>query len=208
VYLKFQWAPFSVIGFPVFLLCLISFFWFYDICLESSAGEHRFITQDNMKLGILLFIFREVLFFFGFFWAFFDYSLNPSIELGRGWPPLGCESFNPFRIPILNTLILLRRGVTVTYSHHRALNNRESAPSLGVTILLGVYFSSLQLFEYQTAKFTICDRAFGSVFFVMTGFHGLHVMIGTLALIFRLTRVLSKRVSVTNLLGIEMTIWY
>jgi heme/copper-type cytochrome/quinol oxidase subunit 3 len=109
---------------------------------------------------------------------------------------------------MLNTLILLRRGVTVTYSHHRVLNNRESAPSLGVTILLGVYFSSLQLFEYQTAKFTICDRAFGSVFFVITGFHGLHVMIGTLALTFRLARVLSKRVSVTNLLGVEMTIWY
>jgi len=128
-----------------------------------------------------LFIVSEVLFFASFFWAFFHRSLAPATEIGSLWPPAGIRSFNPFQVPLLNTVVLLSSGVRVTWAHHALIEDNfgQITQGLGVTIMLGVYFTALQAFEYYEASFTFADRVYGSTFFLATGFHGLHVLVGT-----------------------------
>ena len=191
-----------------FFLSFSMFFWWKDICIERIRGEFRILTIDNLKLGILFFILREVCFFFGFFWRFFHYSISPSIELGSFWPPISLLAVNPFRVPLLNTVVLLSRGVTVTWAHIQIINNLNRELSLFFTLVLGVYFSLLQGFEYYLCGFSIRDRAFGSIFFIATGFHGAHVLIGSLFLLICLLRALAFHFSSVNLLGVELGIWY
>lgn len=152
----------------------------------------------------------EVLFFFRFFWAFFHRSLAPTQEIGINWPPTHIISFNPFGIPLLNTTILLASGVTVTWAHHSIIeiNHSETKTALILTVCLGFYFTSLQVIEYLEAPFTIADSVYGSTFFVATGFHGLHVIIGRLFLITILMRHSQARISSEHHLGIEASIWY
>lgn len=190
------------------LLIIIIYSWWLDLTLESLAGEHTFFTNDNISFGIILFIIREVFFFAGFFWRFFHYALSPNLELGNIWPPVGCNSFNPFTIPLLNTIILLSRGVTVTLSHHLLINNEEADTPLLWTIFLAIYFLSLQVYEYLTISFTMCDRRFGSIFFIATGFHGLHVLIGTAGLIFSFYQLYFINFTRIKHLSYEFIIWY
>lgn len=150
------------------------------------------------------------LIFFSFFWAFFHSALSPNIEIGQLWPPLGIKSFNPLDIPLLNTIILISSGITITWSHHSILNKnfKERTLRLLLTITLGIYFTILQLIEYKEAPFTIADSIYGSTFFIATGFHGLHVIIGTLFLFFTLIRIQYLHFSSLHHFGFEAAAWY
>nr|YP_010384968.1 cytochrome c oxidase subunit III [Amusiotheres obtusidentatus]UPL64965.1 cytochrome oxidase subunit III [Amusiotheres obtusidentatus] len=185
--------------------------WWRDVTRESTyQGVHTSIVMNGLRWGMILFITSEVLFFFSFFWAFFHSSLSPSIEIGMYWPPMGANSFNPFQIPLLNTTILLSSGATVTWAHHAIMesNLSQAIQSLMLTIILGVYFSALQAYEYIEASFTIADSVFGSTFFVATGFHGLHVIIGTTFLGICFKRLLNCHFSSNHHLGFEAAAWY
>lgn len=185
--------------------------WWRDITREGTfQGHHTLKVKLGLKWGIILFILREVLFFFRFFWAFFHARLSPDIEIGIIWPPIGIRAFNPFHVPLLNTTILLASGVTVTWAHHRILNKSYSNAclSLGITILLGGYFTTLQRFEYLEAPFCIRDCIFGTCFYVATGFHGLHVIIGSIFLIVNHTRIIRGHFSKSHHFGFEAAAWY
>lgn len=185
--------------------------WWRDIVREGTfQGLHTSTVQRGLQWGIVLFIVSEVLFFFSFFWAFFHRSLRPCVELGAIWPPEGVQPFNPFHIPLLNTAILLASGATVTWTHHRLLSSRhsEAVQRLTLTIFLGVYFTGLQGLEYFEAPFSIADSVYGTTFFVATGFHGLHVIIGTSFLSVCLLRLVKAHFSSNHHFGFEAAAWY
>nr|YP_010447253.1 cytochrome c oxidase subunit III [Sclerodermus sichuanensis]UTN43173.1 cytochrome c oxidase subunit III [Sclerodermus sichuanensis] len=185
--------------------------WWNNINREAFyQGSHTILTQKNMKIGMIMFISSEVFFFISFFWTFFHMFLSPSIEIGTQWPPLNIHPFNNLSIPLLNTLILITSGISLTWSHHSLLKNnfKESSIGLIITILLGLYFSSLQLMEYNEAPFSINDSCFGSIFFVATGFHGLHVIIGTTFLIVCLMKLLNLQYSPSHHFSFEAASWY
>nr|WKU83922.1 cytochrome c oxidase subunit III [Doros destillatorius] len=185
--------------------------WWRDISRESTfQGFHTLLVTMGLRWGMILFILSEILFFFSFFWAFFHSSLSPSIELGSIWPPLGIITFNPFQIPLLNTTILLTSGITITWAHHSLMkmNFSQTTQGLFFTILLGIYFSILQTYEYLEASFNIADAVYGSTFFMSTGFHGIHVLIGTLFLLICLIRHLNNHFSNNHHFGFEAAAWY
>jgi cytochrome c oxidase subunit 3 len=198
-----------LIGGLITILTIIQ--WWRDIVREGTyQGLHTIIVTKGLRWGIILFIISEVLFFISFFWAFFHRSLSPTIELGSTWPPTGILPFNPLQIPLLNTAILLASGVTVTWAHHRLLedNYTQGIQGLFFTVILGIYFTILQAYEYVEAPFTIADSSYGSTFFVATGFHGLHVIIGTTFLLMCLIRQLNFHFSSNHHFGFEAAAWY
>merc|ERR1712105_341534 len=156
-------------------------------------------------MGMGLFIVSEVLFFASFFWAFFHSRLPPAAEIGSLWPPAGIRAFNPFQVPLLSTIVLLSSGVRVTWAHHALMEGqfREILQGLMVTVGLGAYFTALQALEYYEASFTFADRAYGSTFFLATGFHGLHVLVGTAFLCVCLIRHSVCRFSRAHHFGFE-----
>lgn len=164
----------------------------------------------GLRWGMILFIVSEVFFFISFFWAFFHSSLAPTLELGLVWPPIGIDCFNPFHVPLLNTVVLLSRGVSVTWAHHSLMegNNFQIIVSLGLTVVLGFYFTLLQAFEYLEARFTIADSVYGSTFFIATGFHGLHVIVGTTFLFVCFLRQMLNHFSSYHHFGFEAAAWY
>jgi cytochrome c oxidase subunit 3 len=170
------------LGLSLLSLILSMSLWFRDIIAEGTyIGNHTLAVQRGLNMGVALFIASEGLFFLAIFWAFFHSALSPTVELGAMWPPLGIEAINPFELPLLNTVILLSSGVTVTYAHHCLIQGNRSGALYGLiyTIVLAVIFTACQGVEYSVAPFTISDGAFGTCFYFGTGFHGLHVMIGT-----------------------------
>jgi len=195
----------------IILTSLIAFNWWNDIIKETkNQGFHQLIVIKGIKIGILLFISSEVLFFASFFWAYFHRRTRPNVELGQNWPPIIINSFNPINIPLLNTIILLSSGVSITWSHHEILNNnkKKSNKRLIITVILGIYFSFLQGIEYIEAEFSINDSSYGSTFFIATGFHGIHVIIGTTFLIICLIRRIKKQININHLIGFEAAAWY
>nr|UKO33025.1 cytochrome c oxidase subunit III [Stenochironomus sp. 3CZ] len=185
--------------------------WWRDISREGTyQGLHTNQVMKGLQWGMILFIISEIFFFISFFWAFFHNSLSPTIELGKLWPPSSISPFNTFQIPLLNTLILLSSGVTVTYAHHSLMenNHKQTTQSLFFTILLGIYFSMLQMYEYMEAPFSISDSTYGSTFFMATGFHGIHVLIGTTFLFICLMRHMNYNFSNTHHFGFEAAAWY
>lgn len=198
-----------IIGLSLTTLC--SILWWKDIIKESTfQGNHTIKVTLIIKTGIILFITSEVIFFLSFFWAFFHSSLSPNIELGINWPPKSIKPFNPIEIPLLNTIILLSSGATITWAHHSLLNNKlkNSFKTTLLTVILGIYFTILQKWEYSESPFTIADSVYGSTFFITTGFHGLHVIIGTIFLTVTLTRIYKIHFSKNKHLGFEATAWY
>ena len=193
-------------------LTLITIFqWWRDVIREGTyIGFHTLRVVKGLRYGIVLFIISEVLFFFAFFWAFFHSSLAPTPEIGCCWPPTGVEPLNPFAIPLLNTAVLLASGVTVTWAHHALMaDSRSNAlQALTLTVALGGYFTILQGGEYIDAPFSIADRVYGSTFFVATGFHGLHVLIGSTFLLVCLLRVWLNHFSSNHHFGFEAAAWY
>nr|WNU00280.1 cytochrome c oxidase subunit 3 [Psylliodes crambicola] len=190
---------------------LIMYQWWRDIVREGTfQGLHTMKVSTGLRWGMILFITSEVLFFVSFFWAFFHSSLAPSIEIGMQWPPKGILTFNPLEIPLLNTLILLTSGLTVTWAHHSIMENnfKQGLQGLMFTVILGIYFSILQGYEYNEATFTISDSVYGSTFFMATGFHGLHVLIGTSFLLICTIRHFLNHFSSTHHFGFEAAAWY
>lgn len=185
--------------------------WWRDVVREGTfLGHHTSNVTTGLRWGIILFITSEVIFFFAFFWAFFHRSLSPSPEIGCCWPPTGIHPLNPFRVPLLNTAVLLASGVTVTWAHHSLIegNRTNAIQALIVTVFLGGYFTFLQAGEYVAAPFTIADRVYGTTFFVATGFHGLHVLIGSTFLIVCLLRTIAHHFSAGHHFGFEAAAWY
>nr|AFU50207.1 cytochrome c oxidase subunit III [Imatidium capense] len=192
-------------------MIFIMYQWWRDIVRESTLqGNHTLMVSLGMRWGMILFIVSEIFFFISFFWSFLHSSLSPSIELGMKWPPLGIIPFNPLEIPLLNTIILLSSGLTVTWAHHSLMENNfyQSLNSLILTVLLGLYFTILQAYEYSEAPFSISDSVYGASFFMATGFHGLHVIIGTLFLTICLLRHSLNHFSMIHHFGFEAAAWY
>ena len=185
--------------------------WWRDVIREATfIGHHTSYVAKGLRVGIILFITSEVLFFFAFFWAFFHRRLSPTPEIGSCWPPIGINPLNPFSVPLLNTAVLLASGVTVTWAHHSLIENSRNGAiqALSLTVLLGAYFTVLQAGEYAVAPFSIADRIYGSTFFVATGFHGIHVLIGSTFLIVCLIRTIAHHISVGHHVGFETAAWY
>ena len=163
-------------------------------------GDHTRVVQISHRYGMILFIASEVMFFVAWFWAFFNSALFPAdrgprhprraLSRRRSWPPKGIEAFDPWHLPLLNTLLLLTSGTTVTWAHHALLENDRQGLKYGLilTILLGATFTCVQAYEYSHAAFHFSGNIYGATFFMATGFHGFHVLIGTIFLIVCLAR--------------------
>jgi cytochrome c oxidase subunit 3 len=185
--------------------------WFRDIISEGTfLGDHTLAVQRGINLGVILFIVSEGLFFLGIFWAFFHSALTPTVELGAQWPPMGIEPVNPFELPLLNTVILLSSGASITYAHHSLIEGGRPGAIYGsiATVMLALIFTGFQALEYSVSSFTISDGAFGSCFFFSTGFHGLHVIIGTIFLSIALWRIYAYHVTDNHHVGFEAGILY
>jgi len=185
--------------------------WWRDIIREGTfEGQHTAIVQRGLRMGMLLFIVSEVMFFFAFFWAFFHSSFNPSIAIGGVWPPAFLTILDPWKVPLLNTVILLTSGATVTWAHHAIVwgSKFHACFSLVLTVLLAIVFTALQGFEYLTAPFCISDSVYGSCFYMATGFHGFHVIIGTLFLGVCFFRLYLNHFTREHHFGFEAAAWY
>lgn len=197
------------LGLVIIILVMIQ--WWLDIAHEGRfQGFHRKIVELGLRWGIILFIISEVFFFVSFFWAFFHVSLAPDVSLGNCWPPLGIQPFNAIEVPLLNTIILLSSGVSVTWAHHSLINGEHTSFNIAIilTVILGAYFTGIQAIEYYEARFNISDSTYGSAFFLATGFHGLHVLVGTTFLTVCLLRRLKGHFSFSHHFGLEAAAWY
>ena len=185
--------------------------WWRDVIREAEVeGHHTPVVQLGLRYGMVLFIASEVMFFAAFFWAFFNGWLFPTAAIEGTWPPPNIEVFDPFGVPFLNTLILLLSGCTVTWAHHSLLegNRKETIQGLALTVLLGLIFSSLQAYEYGHASFGFGGDIYSSVFYMATGFHGAHVMIGTIFLAVCLFRAMKGHFTPEHHFGFEAAAWY
>ena len=192
------------------VLCVLGIMavWWRDVIREATfQGYHTPIVQLGMRYGMALFIASEVMFFVGFFWAFFASSLFP---VGGVWPPKGIHPFDPFEFPFLNTLILLLSGTTVTWAHHSLLSGDRNGMlrGLALTIFLGLCFTAVQAYEYSHAAFHFTGGIFPSTFFMATGFHGFHVIVGTTFLIVCLARAWLGHFKPDHHFGFEAAAWY
>ena len=192
--------------------------WWRDVIYEAEHGDHTPVVQISHRYGMILFIASEVMFFVAWFWAFFDASLftGEAIQYSRVaftggmWPPKGTEVLDPLNLPLLNTLILLTSGTTVTWAHHALLHNDRKGLKIGLwlTIILGVTFTCVQAWEYMHAPFNFKNTIYGATFFMATGFHGAHVIIGTIFLIVCLVRAYAGQFTPKQHLGFEFAAWY
>nr|ART65589.1 cytochrome c oxidase subunit III [Lamprigera yunnana] len=201
----------NILLLSMIIMSMVMFQWWRDISRESVfQGLHSSKVSTGLRWGMILFITSEVLFFFSFFWSFFHSSLSASVDIGMIWPPMGIISFNPVQIPLLNTLILISSGISVTWAHHSLIENNfnQVKMSLMITIILGFYFTILQGYEYTVSSFSMTDSIYGSTFFMATGFHGLHVMIGSMFLLMCTIRHSMNFMSSINHMGFEMAAWY
>jgi cytochrome c oxidase subunit 3 len=192
-------------------ILLVMYLWWRDIVREATFEEqHTFAVQRGLRLGMVLFIISEVMFFFAFFWAFFHSSLVPSPSIGGVWPPVSILPIDSVGIPLTNTFLLLSSGATVTWAHHAitSRSKKQAVISLLLTIILAIVFTALQVLEYCDASFTISDSVFGSCFYMATGFHGFHVFIGTICLFVSLIRLVLNHFTETHHFGFESAAWY
>jgi cytochrome c oxidase subunit III len=192
--------------------------WWIDVVKEAHSGDHTRVVQIHHRYGMIMFIASEIMFFVAWFWAYFDASIysNEAIQyarvekLGGTWPPKGIEVFNPWHLPLLNTLILLTSGTTVTWAHHALLNGDRDGLKKGLwlTVILGALFTMVQAYEYGHAAFSFSGHIYGATFFMATGFHGFHVLIGTIFLAVCLYRAYAGHFSTDRHLGFEFAAWY
>jgi cytochrome c oxidase subunit 3 len=193
------------------LILYVMFVWWRDIVREATYEEHHsFVVQRGLRLGMVLFIVSEIMFFFAFFWAFFHSSLAPVHNIGGVWPPKSILVMDTYTIPLTNTVLLLSSGATVTWSHHAIVLNakRQTLIALIFTLLLAILFTYFQGLEYVSAPFNISDSVYGSCFYMTTGFHGFHVFVGTVALTVSFVRTVLNHVTNTHHFGFESAIWY
>ena len=196
----------------LFLLFIVSFLWWSDVSYENLSGKHSKKVLRGFQFGMILFIVSEIFFFFSFFWGYFNSCVSPDLEIGLVWPPFGFKYIiiDPFSIPLLNTIVLLSSGVTITWCHHRLIGfqKKQRIISLFLTISLGVFFLSLQLIEYKESWIRINSGVYGSTFFILTGFHGFHVTVGTIFLIVSLLRLLNNSFTEKSHVSFELCAWY
>jgi cytochrome c oxidase subunit 3 len=193
------------------LILYVLFVWWRDIVREATYEEqHSFVVQRGLRLGMVLFIVSEIMFFFAFFWAFFHSSLAPVHNIGGVWPPKSVLVMDTYTIPLTNTVLLLSSGATVTWSHHAIVLNakRQTLIALIFTLLLAILFTYFQGLEYVSAPFNISDSVYGSCFYMATGFHGFHVFVGTVALTVSFIRIILNHGTNTHHFGFESAIWY
>ena len=220
----FPWV--AALGFAGIIYTMIG--WWTDVVKEANAGDHTPVVSIGLRYGMILFIVSEVMFFVAWFWMFFDMALFPSLravspipevsQAWAAWPPKGVELVPAFHLPLVNTLTLLLSGTTVTWAHHALQqgDRRGAKIGLGLTILLGILFTSIQVYEYHhilTEKLFYSDEAansglYGSSFFMATGFHGFHVFIGTIFLIVCFIRLLAGGFTPQKHFGFEAAAWY
>jgi cytochrome c oxidase subunit 3 len=208
------------LGLGLAIVLTTMFFWWRDVLKESAAaGVHTPVVRLGLRYGMMMFIASEVMFFVGFFWAYFHYALMPEHVLSTEtfhalnaiWPPEGIRTFDPFHLPFLNTMILLLSGTTVTWAHHSLLHGDRKGLVIGLllTVLLGMSFTGFQALEYSDAPFKFSGGGvYPSVFFLATGFHGFHVIIGTLFLIVCLIRAIGGGFTAERHFGFEAAAWY
>lgn len=193
------------------LILATMYVWFRDIVREGTfEGQHTSRVQLGLRYGMILFIVSEVMFFFGFFWAFFWSALAPTPEIGSVFPPKGIEVLNAWEVPFRNTVILLSSGVTVTWAHHAIISGDREGAIQGRRLTVGraLVFTALQGFEYVNAQFTISDSIYGSTFYMATGFHGFHVIIGTIFLAVCRGRRMAHHYTRQHHFGFEAAAWY
>ncbi len=226
-------------GLAAVLLCMFS--WWRNVIREGRAGDHTPVVQLHFRYGMILFIASEVMFFVGWFWAYFDFALFPdaiafvdgaverasdTMAIAAQWPPKGLEVINAFELPLLNTLILLCSGTTITWAHHALIHNQRGGEKRGLwgmigvgdrdgvlkglwlTIVLGLIFSAVQAYEYMHAPFPFKGNTYGASFFMATGFHGFHVIVGTIFLIVCLIRAYKGDFTPKAHFGFEAAAWY
>ncbi|WP_284946074.1 cytochrome c oxidase subunit 3 [Acidisoma cladoniae] len=210
-----HFGNYIVLALGILSLLTTMFFWFRTVVRESLIpGAHSILDLISVRYGMTLFITSEVMFFVAFFWAFFNFAVFPENVSGathRVWPPEGIHTFDPFSLPFLNTLILLLSGTTITWAHHALIeNDRKSLMTgLGATILLGLSFTCCQAVEYSHAPFKFSGGGiFPSVFFLATGFHGFHVIVGTIFLIVCYVRSRDGQFTPKRHFGFEAAAWY
>ncbi|MFQ5984672.1 MAG: cytochrome c oxidase subunit 3 [Alphaproteobacteria bacterium] len=202
------WVVFAI---GVLMVLGTMFGWWRDVVREATfEGRHTPVVQVGLRYGMGLFITSEVMFFVAWFWAYFNASLFPVEQMGGVWPPAGVETFDPWDVPFLNTLILLSSGATVTWAHHeiREDNRRLALQALTLTIVLGIAFTSLQAMEYAHAPFSFRGGIYGTTFFMATGFHGFHVIVGTCFLTVCLWRLYKGHFKPDHHFGFEAAAWY
>lgn len=196
-------------GLELVIISLISlvislYFWWKEVIIEGTyQGLHTKEVQKNLTIGFMLFVLSEAIIFFSFFFAYFYNSLIPSVNVGGIWPPVGIETLDASAIPLLNTVILFMSGISVTASQHYivAKNRKNAIIYLLLTVILGIIFLYFQFYEYQNSLFSISDSVFGASFFLLTGFHGFHVLIGVLFLVTSLLRLIAYHYSENHFLN-------
>ncbi len=192
------------------------FSWWSDVVAEAQAGEHTPVILIGLRYGMILFIASEVMFFSAWFWSFFSHALFPmgvieGVEvLPAPWPPEGIETFDPWHLPLINTLILLTSGCAATWAHHAVQENDRDGLKWGLLIatLLGILFTITQAYEYGHAAFGFSGNIYGANFFMATGFHGFHVVIGTIFLGVCFFRALKGHFTPERHVGFEAAVWY
>ena len=200
----------SLFPFGLALILITRSQWWRDVRREGTyQGKHSIPVERGLRIGMVLFILSEVCFFASFFWAFFHSSLHPSTSIDR-WPPAGVKPINPYQVPLLNTTILLSSGVTITWTHQAITqaNWWESYTGFVATITLGIVFTILQVMEYVFSPFSMSDSVYGRTFFVATGFHGLHVIIGTIFIVVIWWRHRAGHFRERRHFGFEASAWY
>ncbi|MEL6568128.1 MAG: cytochrome c oxidase subunit 3 [Pseudomonadota bacterium] len=214
-----------LVGFAIIIYTMIG--WWMDVVKESRGGDHTPVVQIGLRYGMILFIASEVMFFVAWFWGFFEFAIFHDARVGdtwdatnpiyadglsrfADWPPVGVETFDPFHLPLINTLVLLLSGTTITWSHHALQHGDRGSARTGLilTILLGAFFTYLQVVEYGHAEFTYDGTLYGSAFFMATGFHGAHVLIGTIFLCVCLLRLMMGGFTPEKHFGFEAAAWY
>ncbi len=203
----------GLVGLVMVLYTMYS--WWSDVVSEASSGDHTPVVMIGLRYGMIMFIMSEVMFFLAWFWNFFKHALYPMTEgspaIDGVWPPAGIETFDPWHLPLINTLILLCSGAAATWAHHAIAhenNRRDLVQGLALAIFLGALFTAFQAFEYSHAAFGFSGNIYGGTFFMATGFHGFHVLIGTIFLTVCLIRALNGHFTPEHHLGFEAAAWY
>lgn len=193
----------------------VMYAWWSEVAHEGNTGDHTPAVAIGLRYGVILFIMSEVMFFVAWFWSFFKNALYPMTEgspkIDGVWPPVGIETFDPWHLPLINTLILLCSGAAATWAHHAIAhenNRRDLVNGLILAIVLGAVFTVFQAYEYSHAQFGFSGNVYGANFFMATGFHGFHVIIGTIFLAVCLVRALNGRFTPESHVGFEAAAWY
>ncbi|MFT5066028.1 MAG: cytochrome c oxidase subunit 3 [Yoonia sp.] len=216
------WMPKQGGGPWMFLIGLamvlyVMYAWWADVVVESHSGDHTPAVRIGLRYGFIMFIMSEVMFFAAWFWSFFKHAMYPMNPDGTSpmvdgvWPPVGIETFDPWHLPLINTLILLCSGMAATWAHHALVheNNRQDMKwGLILAVALGALFTAFQVYEYSHAAFGFAGNIYGANFFMATGFHGFHVLIGTIFLLVCLLRLNRGHFTPEKHVGFEAAAWY